>query len=290
MNKRVFHQAAAKILRKSGEQFSRMALAVEARSYLSGIEKRLLSENRQYEDLYKGRRAFVLGNGPSLDKVDLTLLKDELVFVVNGFACHRILDVWQPVALTLADPSYFERPEIYQSEFKLMRERLKACLYFVPLRYRDVILQHDLLPMDRCRFIHIAGNMAYHRKFALDITRPIPGGQTVTLAAILISLYMGCNPVYLLGVDHDFLATPSKPTHFAGGYEANVSKQEKQAISFQSWGYLKLIKAVDLMFEGYVNLGNMAAAENRRIFNATPGGFLDVFERVELNDILSRGP
>ena len=44
-------------------------------------------------------------------------------------------------------------------------------------------------------------------------------------------------------------------------------------------------KAVELMFEGYVNLGNMAAAENRRILNSTPGGFLDVFERVEFSSL-----
>ena len=38
-----------------------------------------------YRDRYKGKRCFVIGNGPSLNKHDLKLLEDEYTFAVNGF-------------------------------------------------------------------------------------------------------------------------------------------------------------------------------------------------------------
>ena len=43
-------------------------------------ERRLL----EYRDRHKGERAFVIGNGPSLNRCDLKLLKKEVTFGVNS--------------------------------------------------------------------------------------------------------------------------------------------------------------------------------------------------------------
>src|SRR3546814_5642176 len=36
-------------------------------------------------DLFKGKRCFIIGNGPSLNKIDLSLLRNEYSFAVNSF-------------------------------------------------------------------------------------------------------------------------------------------------------------------------------------------------------------
>ena len=45
------------------------------------------SENRSrlevYRDLHRGKRCFVIGNGPSLKQTDLSLLKNEFTFGLN---------------------------------------------------------------------------------------------------------------------------------------------------------------------------------------------------------------
>lgn len=41
------------------------------------------------KDIYKRKRAFILGNGPSINQQDLTLLRDETTFVANWFINHK---------------------------------------------------------------------------------------------------------------------------------------------------------------------------------------------------------
>ncbi len=38
---------------------------------------------KKYQNLYNGKRCFVIGNGPSLKNTDLSLLKDEYAFGMN---------------------------------------------------------------------------------------------------------------------------------------------------------------------------------------------------------------
>jgi len=262
-----------------------VAEAIEQHPMLSAEERKILARNERFRGIYAGRRAFVVGNGPSLNKIPLERLKCELVFAVNGFASHEILDTWQPIALALTDPVYFERPDTFAAEFARTRTRLKDCSFFVPLAYRRAVERYSLLPLNRCFYSHMSGSMARQRIFPVDLTGPVPNSQTVTLFAILLSLYMGCNPIYLVGMDHDFLATPKNPTHFSSAYESDLSENDKTKIGFQNWTYLQLIDAVKLMFEGYANLKNVATKRRQIIYNASVGGYLDVFPRVTFDDI-----
>ena len=38
---------------------------------------------REFRDAYKGRRCFIIGNGPSLRRMDLSPLRDEVTFGLN---------------------------------------------------------------------------------------------------------------------------------------------------------------------------------------------------------------
>src|SRR6476659_3558999 len=40
---------------------------------------------RAFRNIHAGRRCFILGNGPSLNRTDLSLLKDEFTFCSNRF-------------------------------------------------------------------------------------------------------------------------------------------------------------------------------------------------------------
>jgi len=261
-------------LRSAGAWLLQCSRQLDGIRCLDGETRRLLERNRSFHNQHRGRRAFVLGNGPSLNCHDLGVLKDEVVLVSNGFACHPILQAWQPQALGLSDPLYFEHPDEFAGEFARMRERLH-CDFFAPIAAREVIAARGFLPLDRCYFHYGHGSMAEHRSWTLDLTRPMPSGQTVTLLLICIALYLGCDPVYLVGMDHDFLASPKKQTHFSEDYESGVNVP-----TYTSFGYRQLMEACALMWRGYENVARVAAQSGQRIFNASEGGFLDVFPRV----------
>jgi hypothetical protein len=191
------------------------------------------------------------------------------------------------VALAVVDPIFFKRPDIFAAEFAKMRMRLKESSFFVPLAYRKVVEEQGLLPLDRCFFSHMSGSMARHRNFSVDLTGSVPAVQTVSLFAIMLSLYMGCNPIYLIGMDHDFLADPKHQTHFSDAYESTLSESEKAEVGIDQWSYLRLIQAVEIMFGGYKNLKGVADRRHQEIYNASEGSYLDVFPFVSFADIIS---
>ena len=57
------------------------------------MKKKFLRKNIEYKDKYKGKRCFIIGNGPSLKKHDLTLLKDEFVLTVNSMTITKEFDL-----------------------------------------------------------------------------------------------------------------------------------------------------------------------------------------------------
>ena len=69
----------------------------EKRSFITGSHKQLLMKNKKFNNFHKDKRAFVIVNGPSLIKQDMSLIKDDIKYVVTGFFKHEIIsDEWQP--------------------------------------------------------------------------------------------------------------------------------------------------------------------------------------------------
>jgi len=66
--------------------------------------KQILNRNSVFIDKYKGKRCFVIGNGPSLNKVDLSKLNGEIIIVMNFFYLNSVLEKWQPTFYCVADP------------------------------------------------------------------------------------------------------------------------------------------------------------------------------------------
>ncbi len=257
-----------------------MASRLENRPLLPASEKALLQRNRELAGRYQGRRAFVIGNGPSLGKQDVSKLDGELFFVSNGFWRHSMLEKLQPVSLALCDPAYFDGARKWDAEFEGIRQGIRQGLFLVPRVARPTIRQRNLLPEDRTYYCDFFGSMAQRRNFVADLTQPLPNCQTVTLFSIVIALHMGCNPIYLLGMDHDFLVTPTQATHF---YQDDTEPASDDC--YEEWPYDRLMEAVLNMWKGYRNLKAVAEANGKQIINASEGGFLDVFPRVSFESL-----
>lgn len=284
MNRKVLRpdlpiQAAKVLFRKLGAGALNISYKLDCCRYVDTYSRALIKKNAKFKDCFRGKRAFVVGNGPSLARHNLELLKDELVLVSNGFACHPILKSWQPFAITLADPLYFEKWQEFGDEYAKMRSNLD-CNYFLPVSGHRCVVENVLLPPDKCHYYFPAGSMAHQSDWDVDLTIPMPAGQNVTHQIISQALYMGCGPIYLIGMDHDFLASPKKATHFSKEYEANLKLD-----LYPTWSYLKLIEANKLMWEGYYNLKRVASRRGQQVLNASIGGFLDVFPRVNYKEL-----
>ena len=165
----------------------------------------VLSANSRFHNIHAGKRCFVIGNGPSSNSQDLGLLENEITFSCNAFYLHPILSKWQPTYHSHVDPGAFNGSVDMTNWFSELCEKMPNTKFFLPFNARENKLVKDLFPQDRTYYCAFAGAMCIHLK-SVNITRPIPGVESVSLFGIALAIYMGCNPIYLIGMDHDFLA------------------------------------------------------------------------------------
>ena len=245
----------------------------------------LLARNETFRDRHRGQRCFVIGNGPSLKHQDLSRLSDEVTFGVNAFYQHPLArDRRLPTYYFLSDPSYFDG-SIDLEEFSHLQKAIGPTPIFLPHYAKDFITSTRALPAEQLYYLATCGGLEDRWRARPDLTRTIPGAQTVVQLAILAAMYMGCSPIYLLGLDHDWLAHGGQHLNFY----SEGSPDEQPEGNLPGWTYRTMMEAMLTMWDIYEMLLRIANAEGIEIINATHGGFLDIFKRQSYESIVNGG-
>jgi len=225
------------------------------------------------KNLHQGKRCFIIGNGPSLAVADLNKIKDNNDIT---FAFNRIYHVFSQ---TEWRPTYY----ISQDEKMLSGcidevDRLKVELKFIPAEmkwYYDIELQNI------CPFHIVNKEKEGFPLFSEEISKQIYNSKTVVYTAIQIAVYMGIKEIYLIGVDHHFhtsinsageiMIDPTVKDYFCEGY--NVDKEKLY------------IPNTDESTLTYIAAKMYAEGHGIEIYNATRGGKLEVFPRVDFDKL-----
>ena len=230
-----------------------------------------------FRDAHLGERCFIIGNGPSLRQTDLTCLQDEFTFGMN-----RIYLLFPELGFTT---SY------YISVNNLVIEQCAQDILSLPVprflswRSREFIKgalsKGNDLPNDPpLSFLHTTYTGP---KFAHDATHRLWEGATVTYVAMQLAFHMGFKQVILIGVDHSF-STKGKPNttvvsqgddpdHFDGNYFGKGFRWQLPDLDTSELAYMRAR-------ENYL-------AANREILDATVGGKLTVFPKVEYSSLFN---
>jgi len=258
---------------------------VEIEACLTPEERDAIAANAELEDGHRGRRAFLIGNGPSLANLDLSLLQGELTFAVNAFWKHPLVPSLQPTYYTLTDDLYYDGSESSQKFFHDLTSRMISPTYFAPVLHRRRILEENLLPAAHTRFIAKAGHLIHSARPDVDLTRVLPSPGTVLMTSLMIATYLGASPIYLIGADHDWLAHVDDGGHFYEG--PTLDSQPELASDLTLGTYRYKLEYMRKLWKGYEILRRLAASRGVTIANATDGGFLDVFPRVRYETLFA---
>ncbi len=243
----------------------------------------LLPRNETFRDRHRGRRCFVIGNGPSLKQQDLSRLTSEVTFATNAFYLHPLVsEQGLPSYYLLSDPEYFDG-RIALEEFSQLQAAIGSTPIFLPHYAREFIASTNALPSEQIYYVASCGGLEDTWRARPDLTQTIPGAQTVVQLAILAAMYMGCSPIYLLGLDHDWLSHGGQHLNF---YSDGAVDDQPEG-NLPGWTYRKMMEAMLTMWDIYEMLQRIADAENIEIINATHGGFLDVFKRQRYESIVN---
>jgi hypothetical protein len=274
-------------VRKIGNELVRTANRLPVRDLPSKAQLQALRGNAAFKNKHRGKRCFVIGTGPSLATQNVELLADELTFVMNAFWQHPVIDKWQPDYHFLSDPIYFDGSEHSLGFLRAMTERLHESTFFVPLHFKQRIIDGRMMPLERTNWIGFGAEFHEPGKKVdrLDLTGMVPTPRSVSQLCIMAAIYMGCSPIYLLGLDHDWLAHTGLNRHF---YEGNAGLDGHPAIkpALTHLGYRINMESQLILWTGYEKLRDLAEAEGCQIINATNGGFLDVFDRADYEAVM----
>lgn len=249
----------------------------------------ILNKNRPLKGVHAGQRCFIVANGPSLKAQDLSLLEGEIVITVNSFFHHPLIRTIAPRYWVIADPVNWEQPD----EHLIPRlEGIQATgldvKLFMPSQAAPVMARLPYgLTIEPHFFAYDYGNYAFSD---IDFTRSIPPfGQTVPIPALMLALYLGCDPIYFLGCDHDWWGWTRENYHSVD-FQHFYPDQRKSTEPFQNhYPFDEIERAVATMRYEYGRLKEFADRKGVRIFNATHGGYFDTFPRVDYESLFPGG-
>lgn len=251
--------------------------------------KPFLQNNEKYRDLHKGKRCFIIGNGPSLNKHDLTLLKDEITISVNSMTVTKEFDIVKPKYHVLVDPTRFDKnyPAFVENMQNLKKLNHKP-VYVFPVRFKNFIEENKI--NEGLDIIYVQALPSVKKIEHLDFTQRVPPFQNVTNIALYLSIFLGCTEIYLIGCDMTSLVkTYDENMDFSyGGHFYNIeSHDEKKTMQTLHEGRSNefMLKAYGYVFELFRLTKEYADTKNIKILNATKGGTLDVFPWAKYESI-----
>jgi len=242
-----------------------------ARSKYQIANRREIAYWKSLRHIFKGKRGFVIGNGPSLRISDLDRIINEISIASNK--------------IYLAFPSTDWRPNFHTVCDELVWKKISPTLH----HHFSTTHTPDYLDPSSCtanvyrwKSLGIA-QLSENGSFSDDALRGFFGGASVTFENLQFAAFLGLNPIILIGCDHTYqgecgsrnsepiLATDAS-NHFVPGY--------------RSPGEVVNSAPIHLMDEAYRCARRWASQNRIEILNATRGGALEIFPRVPLDSII----
>ena len=211
----------------------------------------------RFKNKHSNERCFIVATGSSLDVGQVDILYDnrEICFGVN-----RIYNLeserWLPDYYVAVDTLFLKK---YHKEI---------LAYPAKIKFVDEIMG-DEKENEEFFKVHCVTDDIFQEPplFSEDVARVVYGGATVTYACIQIAVYMGFKEIYLLGVDCNY-CKGSNSNYFFREQKADVMNHKE-----------------DRMVLSYESAREYADSHGIKIYNATRGGMLEVFERVDFDSL-----
>lgn len=233
-------------------------IVIDAFDYSSNLQIYYNKKIEILKNAFSGKQhCFIVATGVSLRTSDLDRLKENGEFCFGVNKIFKIGSDWRPNAYIVTD------------SFLLQEAQEDIAKYDVPLKFfgdgnycKEAEKQNEYV-------MHVVGGqyLSAPPPFSENIAQKVYGGGTVTYACIQIAIYLGFREIYLLGVDCDY-SLGSKSNHFYDEDKPDMIERnmEQMILAFQA-------------------AKNYADSHGIKIYNATRGGKLEVFERVDFDSL-----
>lgn len=250
--------------------------------------KKQISKRKMVSDhfmnIHKGERCFIIGNGPSLTMDDLQKLSEEYTFTVNSL--YKSFPV-----LNYKPTYYFVMDRIMAYDFVRDKNELDNLLNHVGKAFFEIKTEvydkyaeseYDNLFFYKDKYVSFNESEIKLEYFSEDITVDVFRTESVIYDVLQFACYMGFKEIYLLGIDLSF----KNEKHIDGTRIKNeVKRNHASFLTEPEWYDDTAYEPVDQMEIGFLVAKKYADNKEILIRNATRGGKLEVFDRVEFDTL-----
>lgn len=229
---------------------------------------------KELKNKHKDKPCVIIGNGPSLNKMDLNEFKNYITIACNSFYLkHNDLD-FVPNYFTVEDPL---PAEDNQNEISSLANTTKI----IPSDLKKFIKRDENTIYANFLRSYMRPNNTKFPLFSEKFDEKSYWGGTVLFFNLQLAHYLGCNPIYLVGVDLTYTipdsiiksgnvltSTEDDPNHFNKDYFGKGKR----------WH----LPEVDRMQQAFSKAYHALKASKVDLYNATVGGNLQEIPRKEI--------
>ena len=234
--------------------------------------RKVLSNNVILKKMRTRDECFVVGNGPSLNNVDLELLNDKDTFTVNFFFKHHKQGFTSKYFIAV-DPAFYINDECKRYIDEIYG--LYPQMIFI-LKYEAFLEDPKKWDLDRTFFIS-QRQFQLGRAVDIDYTKNVTACLDIVLHCIQVAIYMGYKKIYLLGCDFNDYAS-IKQRHYYSDY----ATEEKRVINMGAYA-----RWASMIHYHHYALQEEAVKRGIEIINLTEDSLIDAYPRKKLDEILA---
>jgi hypothetical protein len=239
--------------------------------------------NKSLLNRHVGERCFILCNGPSVLEIDVKQLRGEIVLSVsNGYQHPDFLEI---------QPKYHFVPAITHSTlplektivwFKEMHQSIGDAEIFLAWQEWSLVNDNKLFQSREVNYLCMGKRQFSSNGQLPELYGVLPNVQSVPIMALMTALYMGFDHIYLIGVDHDWFVKNEYNYFFDRqvGLVSDPDVSSEGKVLTTLWDALPI---VENLWGQYRSIKYIAKKHGVTIYNATKGGMLDEFERVDFD-------
>ena len=257
--------------------------------YLLRMFERNSYEASRWEEIkgmYKGKRVFLLGNGPSLNETPLYMLKDEYVICFNRFYIMRERLNWVPNFYMCVDDLVLQdlAPEVKE----IVNDMELA--FFPDRHFRNKNFKKILPNLSNIYWM----KPIFGRGFSVDLPQVYQGGSVI-YEGMQVMNYLGFDEIILLGVDMNFKIHETAKT-IGNERGTNITSQDDDDPNHFDPRYFGKNRSyhqpkayvLDNIFKNLDFLGENSVKYDLKITNAGFGSKVDSFPRKDFLSLFNK--
>ena len=244
----------------------------------------------------KGDNIVVMGNGPSLSETinaHADILRATPSLAVNFAANTPEFRQLRPRYYVLADPHFFasgnENVDRLIANINAVDWPMTLFLPFAAKGASSKINSEKV----KIEFYNAVGVEGFEwlENAAFKSGRGMPRPRNVLIPSIMIAVKMGYKNIYVAGADHSWTKTLSVndrnevvsiQPHF---YKEDEKEERRIRTDYLRYPLHQILYSFYVAFRSYFTIQRYAVSQGVKIYNVTPGSFIDAFPRTTLSEL-----